>query len=32
MTIQIIKKAAKKSAIAQCPWIVEAAPPEKSNK
>jgi hypothetical protein len=32
MKIQIIKKAEKKSAIAQCPWIVEAAPPEKTQK
>ena len=32
MKIQIIKKAEKKSIVAQCPWIVEAAPPEKSSK
>lgn len=32
MKIQIIKKAEKKSTIAQCPWIVEAAPPDRSQK
>ena len=32
MKIQIIKKAEKKSTIAQCPFIVEAMPPEKTQK
>ena len=32
MKIQIIKKAQKKSAIAQCPFVVEAMPPEKAHK
>lgn len=32
MKIQIIKKAGKKSMLAQCPWVVEAMPPEKSQK
>ena len=32
MKIQIIKKAEKKSAIAQCPWIIEAMPPAKTPK
>ena len=32
MKIQIIKKAEKKSAIAQCPFVVEAMPPEKQSK
>ena len=32
MKIQIIKKAEKKSVIAQCAWIVEAMPPEKASK
>lgn len=32
MKIQIIKKAEKKSTIAQCPWVVEAMPPEKGQK
>ena len=30
MKIQIIKKAEKKSIIAQCPWVVEAMPPAKA--
>ena len=32
MKIQIIKKAEKKSIIAQCPWVIEAMPPEKTQK
>ena len=32
MKIQIIKKAEKKSAIAQCPWVIEAMPPEKKTQ
>ena len=32
MKIQIIKKAEKKSAVAQCPFIIEAMPPEKAQK